>query len=915
MPTPYHSAYTGVAVDAAVAEVEAAASAATVSTLVVRDAAGRFKAASPAAAADVAIMSYVDAKISGTINTIVKFATASSIGNSTITDDGTTVTVGAIKGVVSYNSNAPTVLGVANTTSGTGGQALLIASLNGPAFGNNNVYLGVNSALFATDGLNAASASVLYSYGQTSLNLFTYDVYPLVLGTSKTARFTVSASASTMTGNGASTIATSSGALTLAPATTVNISSLTNTYIPKAGALGAISNSTITDDGTTVTTSSFLAIVPTTTTAIGYLKFANSGGISYLGIENSVGSQFLTGAPAYALCLASAVSRTLCLGTSNGTLAAQFSGANTTLYGNLTFNVASTIATSSGALTLAPAAGSNLDVTVSDTGNFAVNTTELVVDTGVGVGIGTASPVAKTHIEGTSATYMRQLRMLDTAKGTLDFGAISGAAVISTDSWDLAFNTNSDLGTDGSAAPSNERMRITSAGNVGIGTTAPNSRQENVSVARATAFVAGTGSTWNDLIIRNPDPTNGNAVGLFFQNHGTYESNAGVGIAAVTTNVLSDYTSDLVFITRPTGVVSQERMRITSAGNVGIGTTTPQSLLHIKGSDSLQFLRLHSVSEALGALSGLSFTVGADYQSKASIALESDYTWGRGDLLFMIDNTADNSEVTVADEVMRIARTGKVGIGTTAPGELLTVQGTGVNEVAADPRLVVKVGGPSGAKGGFIGYSDAEQMMTLMTNGASSGINFWTHNGSAWGERLRIHTNGNVGIGTTAPSTLLHVGLAGTTQGTIGIAGSASGLVTITTVAAAGTWTLTLPAAVGTAGYQLTDAAGNGVTSWAAAASKREYKNILSTVTSKTDALLSILRTPIYNFRYKEGVGTGDYKTVYTGLMADEAPWAMHFDGGILNPINMFGYTVLSIQALHDKIEKLEEKVRTLENQ
>jgi hypothetical protein len=111
----------------------------------------------------------------------------------------------------------------------------------------------------------------------------------------------------------------------------------------------------------------------------------------------------------------------------------------------------------------------------------------------------------------------------------------------------------------------------------------------------------------------------------------------------------------------------------------------------------------------------------------------------------------------------------------------------------------------------------------------------------------------------------------------------------------------------------LTDAAGNGVTSWAAAASKREYKNILSTVTSKTDALLSILKTPIYNFRYKEGVGTGDYKTVYTGLLADEAPWAMHFDGGILNPVNMFGYTVLSIQALHEKIEKLEEKIKSLE--
>ena len=250
-------------------------------------------------------------------------------------------------------------------------------------------------------------------------------------------------------------------------------------------------------------------------------------------------------------------------------------GSTLTVDGDLTFTGPQSIATSSGALTLAPASGSSLLVNLATTGDFVVNTDDFVVDTSSGnVGIGTASPVAKTHIEGTSATYMRQLRMLDTAKGTLDFGAISGAAVISTDSWDLAFNTNSDLGTDGSAAPSNERMRIT------------------------------------------------------------------------------------------------------SAGNVGIGTTTPQSLLHIKGSDSLQFLRLHSVSEALGALSGLSFTVGADYQSKASIALESDYTWGRGDLLFMIDNTADNSEVTVADEVMRIARTGKVGIGTSSPDYLLDVNGT-----------------------------------------------------------------------------------------------------------------------------------------------------------------------------------------------------------------------------------------------
>lgn len=171
---------------------------------------------------------------------------------------------------------------------------------------------------------------------------------------------------------------------------------------------------------------------------------------------------------------------------------------------------------------------------------------------------------------------------------------------------------------------------------------------------------------------------------------------------------------------------------------------------------------------------------------------------------------------------------------------------------------------------------------------------------------------GNVGIGTTAPSTLLHVGLAGTTQGTIGIAGVTSGLVTIKTVSAAGTWTLTLPAAVGTAGYQLTDAAGDGISTWAAAASKREYKDILSTITDGAQALKSILTTSIYSFKYKEGAGTGDRETVYTGLIADEAPWAMHFNGSILNPISTFGYTVLSIQALHKKIENLEARIKTL---
>ena len=57
----------------------------------------------------------------------------------------------------------------------------------------------------------------------------------------------------------------------------------------------------------------------------------------------------------------------------------------------------------------------------------------------------------------------------------------------------------------------------------------------------------------------------------------------------------------------------------------------------------------------------------------------------------------------------------------------------------------------------MIGYDNGEVMRSLASNNASSGINFFTHNGSAWGERLRIHTNGNVGINQSNPDSLLHM--------------------------------------------------------------------------------------------------------------------------------------------------------------
>ena len=63
---------------------------------------------------------------------------------------------------------------------------------------------------------------------------------------------------------------------------------------------------------------------------------------------------------------------------------------------------------STGALTITPAAGSNLNVNLSTTGDFAVNTNQLYVDTSAtNVGIGVTNPAQKLEIQNNGNVYTR----------------------------------------------------------------------------------------------------------------------------------------------------------------------------------------------------------------------------------------------------------------------------------------------------------------------------------------------------------------------------------------------------------------------------------------------------------------------------------------------------------------------------
>lgn len=120
---------------------------------------------------------------------------------------------------------------------------------------------------------------------------------------------------------------------------------------------------------------------------------------------------------------------------------------------------------------------------------------------------------------------------------------------------------------------------------------------------------------------------------------------------------------------------------------------------------------------------------------------------------------------------------------------------------------------------------------------------------------------------------------------------------------------------VGADGEQLTSGGAAAQCDWAAAGSLRQFKNILGLRSDEQKVLDQLVNTPVYDFRYKTKdewdsderlTTTGDADTVYTGIMADEAPWLMHYGGRIINPINTVGYLLMGIKALAQRVEELE---------
>ncbi len=321
-----------------------------------------------------------------------------------------------------------------------------------------------------------------------------------------------------------------------------------------------------------------------------------------------------------------------------------------------------------------------------------------------------------------------------TATGTSTLSVLSGTTTLATQS------PSSVLFTNASKQIATTPLFSFTGSNLGIGTTTPWS----------TLSVSGDASVTGSLFLASSTPlatTNrlyNNASSLYW--NGALVAGATVG----------NWTLSGGNVYRATG-------------NVGVGTTSPASKLYVTSDyQNAAFTPTGSKNKGIALDTGLA--AGNGTYAHLGLTFNMDAGANQFSGIYGIHNNSSQTElafVTTGTEKVRIDTNGNVGIGTTAPNQKLEVSGNAL--VTGYLRVGANSGG-SGVAGDIVARRSSNTGAYYFGDSSSNYLYFDGTNYQFGNAGLYVKTDGNVGIGTSAPQEKLQIFKDGTpAEGSFGL--------------------------------------------------------------------------------------------------------------------------------------------------